>query len=372
MKIALVSPLAEAVPPILYGGTERVVSTLAEELVAQGHDVTLFASGDSVTTAKLVACCDRALRLNPHVRDTLPYHLMMLDEVRRQADDFDVVHFHNDLIHFPLTETFRTPTLTTIHGRLDLPDQVPFYSRFRHAPLIAISNSQRSQMPFANFVATILHGVRTEGKRPGGTGSGGYLAFLGRISPEKGPERAIEIATRVGIPLKMAAKIDRADQEFWTEVVRPLVVGNPIVDFIGEIGEREKPDFLGGASALLFPICWPEPFGIAMIEAMACGTPVLAFRCGSAPEVVDPGVTGCLVNDVDEAVAAVPELIRLNRAGVRRQFEKRFTAERMTNEYVAVYRRLAAWDGDERPLAEIPPRRDSSIEHIALASGRSG
>ncbi len=372
MKIALVSPLAEAVPPILYGGTERVVATLADELVAQGHDVTLFASGDSVTSATLVPCCDRALRLNPNVRDALPYHLTMLDEVRCQADDFDIVHFHSDLLHFPLVSEFRTPTLTTLHGRLDSPDLLPFYRRFSQVPVVAISNSQRSYLPAANFVATILHGLRHHRFHFNPVGGGGYLAFLGRISPEKGPDRAIEIAVRAGLPLKIAAKIDRVDQDYWTDVVRPLVVGNPLVEFIGEISEREKPAFLGGALALLFPIDWPEPFGLAMIEAMACGTPVLSFRRGSVPEVVDPGVTGCIVNSVEEAVAAMGGLLRLDRGKVRRRFEERFTAERMTREYVAVYQQLVGWPDEMRRIDDAHTRRTGPIDRLTFAQDGGG
>ena len=369
MKIALVSPLTEAVPPTLYGGTERVVSTLADELVRQGHDVTLFASGDSVTSAALVACCDRALRLNTEVRDGLPYHLMMLDEVRRQADDFDIVHFHIDLLHFPLLPHFKTPTLTTLHGRLDLPDLLPFYSRFHRVPLVAISNSQRSYLPAANFVATIYHGLRQRriGLNPGGRG--GYLAFLGRISPEKGPCRAVEIARRAGLPLKIAAKVDSADQDYWEEVVKPLVLNNPMVEFIGEISEREKPAFLGGALALLFPIDWPEPFGLAMIESLACGTPVLAFRRGSVPEIIDPGVTGYVVDTVEAAVAKMGELLRLDRFAVRRRFEERFTAERMTREYVDVYQQLVDCRGGVNPRDGAAVLRMGSVDQFTFAPG---
>lgn len=369
MKIALVSPLVEAVPPTLYGGTERVVSALADELVRQGHDVTLFASGDSITLATLVACCDHALRLNPKVQDVLPYHLMMLDEVRRQADDFDIIHFHNDLVHFPLVSEFKTPSLTTLHGRLDLPDLLPFFSRFCNAPLVAISNSQRSYLPAGNFVATIHHGLRRHGINIDAGGGGGYLAFLGRISPEKGPCRAIEIASRAGLKLKMAAKVDRSDQDYWEEVVRPLVVGNPVVEFIGEISEREKPAFLSNAAALLFPIDWPEPFGLAMIESMACGTPVLAFRRGSVPEIIDPGVTGCIVDDMDEAVGRMDDLIRLDRIAVRRKFEERFTAERMTREYVEVYQDLVDCWGGARMRDSAAVLRMGSVNRLTFAPG---
>ena len=346
MKIALVSPLYESVPPVLYGGTERVVSNLADELVAQGHDVTLFASGDSVTAAQLVPCCDRALRLNAKVYDSLPYHLMMLDEVRKHADDFDIIHFHNDLLHMPMLPALRVPSLTTVHGRLDLPDLRPFYSRFSDVPLVAISNSQRSQLPMANFVATIYHGLRPDRMPFCAKPSGGYLAFLGRISPEKRPDRAIEIAKQTGLPLKIAAKVDRADRGYWEDVIRPMLADNLNVEYIGEISDREKPAFLGNASALLFPIDWPEPFGIAMIEAMACGTPVLAFRCGSVPEVIDHGVTGYIVDTIEEAVASMDALLALSRSQVRKRFEERFTAERMTRSYVEVYRKLMSWSAE--------------------------
>lgn len=371
MKIALVSPLAESVPPVLYGGTERVVSTLADELVAQGHDVTLFASGDSVTTATLVPCCERALRLNPNVRDGLPHHLMMLDEVRRQADDFDIIHFHNDLLQFPLVRTFNRPTITTLHGRLDLPDLRPFYSRFCDVPVVAISNSQRMHMPRANFVATIYHGLRGDTLSFSPIAAGGYFAFLGRISPEKRPDRAIEIATRTGLPLKIAAKVDRADRDYWEDVIRPLVANNPNVEYIGEISDRQKSEFLGNALALLFPIDWPEPFGIAMVEAMACGTPVLAFRCGSVPEIVDSGVTGYIIDSIDEAVAAAGGLLRLDRMAVRRRFEERFTAERMASDYVETYRRLIGLSDEQPYFDDTALVGRSPFDQIALTPSGS-
>lgn len=367
MKIALVSPLIESVPPVLYGGTERIVSILADELVRQGHDVTLFASGDSVTAARLVPCCERALRLTPNVRDIVPHHLMMLDEVRRQADDFDIIHFHNDLLHFPLIPTLNRPTVTTLHGRLDIPDLKPFYARFCDAPLVAISNSQRSFLPQGNFVATIYHGLRKDTLSFTPVPKGGYFAFLGRISPEKRPDRAIEIAARTGVPLKIAAKVDRADQEYWEEVIRPMVANNPNVEYIGEINERQKSEFLGNALALLFPIDWPEPFGIVMIEAMACGTPVLAFRCGSVPEVIDHGVTGYIVDTIDEAVAVVGDLLRLDRMAVRRRFEERFTAERMTRAYVETYRRLISLSEEPVLIQDSTLMRRASREQISLS-----
>ncbi len=367
MKIALVSPLHEAVPPILYGGTERVVSALADELVTQGHDVTLFASGDSVTAARLIPCCERALRLSARVRDPLPYHLMMLDEVRRQADDFDIIHFHNDLLQFPLIRPISRPTVTTLHGRLDLPDLKAFFGRFSNAPLVAISQSQRSQLPLGNFMATIHHGLRPDRMKFSPEGKGGYLAFLGRISPEKRPDRAIEIATRVGLPLKMAAKVDKADHDYWEEIIRPKLAGNPFVEYIGEISEREKSSFLGHAMALLFPIDWPEPFGLAMIEAMACGTPVLAFRCGSVPEVIDHGVTGCIVDSMDAATAAMDDLLKLDRAMVRRTFEERFTAKRMAQEYVGVYGQLIE-NSDEADFLREPELSQPAFKQFSMTA----
>lgn len=340
MKIAQIAPLAECCPPRLYGGTERIVSYLTEELVRQGHDVTLFASGDSETSATLVPCSDIALRLNPAVRDAVPYHMMMLEEVRRRADAFDVLHFHVDLLHYPIASAFADKMVTTLHGRLDLPDLVPFYSMFRHYPLVSISDDQRRPMPPVNWARTIHHGL-PEGLLPFTPApKGDYLAFLGRISPEKRPDRAIEIAARTGMPLRIAAKVDKADQAYWDELIGPMVASHRNVEFVGEINEHQKADFLGNARAVLFPIDWPEPFGLVMIEAMACGTPTIAFRCGSVPEVVDDGVSGFVVHDLDEAVAAVRLVDRLDRATVRATFERRFTVERMAQDYVAVYRDL--------------------------------
>ncbi len=272
MRIAQIAPLHERVPPMFYGGTERVVSFLTEELVRQGHDVTLFASGDSKTSARLVRCCDMALRLNPAVRDTLPYHMIMLDEVRRRIGEFDILHFHIDVLHAPLMREFSDRTLTTLHGRLDLPDLVPFYAAFGDLPLASISNDQQSYLKDVNWLGAVHHGLPRD-LLAFSPKAEGYLAFLGRIAPEKGPDRAIEIATRCGMPLKIAAKIDRVDQAYWEEKIRPMVEANADIEFIGEIGESDKADFLGAAAALLFPIDWPEPFGLVMIEAMACGTP---------------------------------------------------------------------------------------------------
>jgi glycosyltransferase involved in cell wall biosynthesis len=341
MRIAQIAPLCERVPPKLYGGTERIVSYLTEELVRQGHEVTLFASGDSKTSAKLVPCCDRALRLNPSVKDTLPYHIIMLEEVRKRADQFDLLHFHIDFLHAPMVRQLAARTLTTQHGRLDLPDLGPFYGVFRELPLVSISNNQRRYLPHANWVGSVHHGLPRDllpfKPRP----NGGYLAFLGRISPEKGPNRAIEIAARAGMPLKIAAKVDRVDQTYWDEFIHPMVKAHPNVEFIGEIDEHEKAAFLGDAAALLFPIDWPEPFGLVMIEAMACGTPVIALRRGSVPEIVEEGVSGFVVDTVEQATAAVRRIPNLDRAKVRNAFERRFTAERMTRGYLEIYRGLA-------------------------------
>jgi glycosyltransferase involved in cell wall biosynthesis len=338
MRIAQIASLIERIPPKLYGGTERIVSYLTEELVAQGHDVTLFASGDSITAAKLVPCCEQALRLNPTVKDVIPYYMIMLDKVRRQAANFDVLHFHIDQFHFPLFRDISHRTLTTLHGRQDLTDLQQLYSAFPEMPLVSISESQRAPIPDATFAGTVSHGLPrdslTASLRPMG-----YLAFLGRIAREKRVDRAIAIARAVGLPLKIAAKVDRADVEYFKSEVEPLL-GQPGIEYIGEIEESQKSEFLGGASALLFPIDWPEPFGLVMIEAMACGTPVLAFKNGSVPEVIDEGVTGYIVNSVEQAVMVVPRLIALDRAAVRRCFEERFTAARMAQDYVRIYRRV--------------------------------
>jgi glycosyltransferase involved in cell wall biosynthesis len=338
MKIAQVAPLIESVPPRLYGGTERIVSYLTEELVRLGHDVTLFASGDSITGAELAPCCTRGLRLDLTVRDTIPHVMLMIDKVRECAEQFDILHFHLDLFHFPLFRSLAARTLTTLHGRQDLSDLKPFYNRFDEMPLISISNDQRKPLPHANFVATIHHGIPAALHQPS-FAHGDYLAFLGRISAEKRPDRAIRIARAAGIPVKIAAKVDKVDEDYFRNDILPLIDG-PGVEFIGEINEREKTKFLGEAAALLFPVDWPEPFGLVMIEAMACGTPVLAFRCGSVAEVIENGITGKVVNSELEAIAALPEILSYDRRVVRRRFEERFTAARMAKDYVAIYRRL--------------------------------
>ncbi len=340
MKIAQIAPLYESCPPKLYGGPERIVSYLTEELVRLGHDVTLFASGDSVTAARLMPFAQKALRLDPSVRDPVAHHMVMLEEVWCQADSFDVLHFHTDLLHCPMIQEFADRTVTTLHGRLDLPDLQPFYRAFPNQPLVSISNDQRRPMPPVNWVGTVHHGLPRDLLPFTAQPAGGYLAFLGRISPEKRPDRAIEIAARVGMPLKMATKVDKADQAYWDAVIAPMITAHPNIEFIGEIDEHQKADFLGHARALLFTIDRPEPFGLVMIEAMACGTPVVAFRCGSVPEVIDDGVSGVIVRDIDEAVAAVKHLGELDRGVVRHRFERRFTVQRMAEDYLAVYRQL--------------------------------
>jgi glycosyltransferase involved in cell wall biosynthesis len=340
MRIAQISPLLESCPPRLYGGTERIVSYLTEELVRQGHDVTLFASGDSLTSARLEPGCEVALRLDSRVKDVIPYHIVMLDKVRRMADQFDVLHFHVDVLHYPVIRDFADRTVTTLHGRLDMMELRPVYSAFSDAPRVSISNDQRKPMPLVSWAGTVYHGLPRNLLPFNPAPRDGYFAFLGRISPEKRPDRAIEIASRVGAKLKIAAKIDRVDQDYWDNVIKPMIAAAPNVEYVGEINEREKPDFLGNAAALLFPIDWPEPFGIVMIEAMACGTPVIAFRCGSAGEVVDDGVSGFLVNDISEAVAAAERIGELDRAQARDSFEQRFAIERVAFDYMQIYRGL--------------------------------
>jgi glycosyltransferase involved in cell wall biosynthesis len=339
MRIAQVAPLHESVPPKMYGGTERVVSYLTEELVSQGHDVTLFASGDSVTSARLVAPCAEALRLNEACVDPLPHHVLMLEMLSQAAGEFDAIHFHCDYIHFPLARRRRLPNVTTMHGRLDLPDIVSLFREFMDMPVISISDSQRAPVPWLNWQGTVYHGLPVDlyqFRRQAGR----YLAFLGRICPEKGIEQAIEIAKRTGIPLRVSAKVDRADKDYFNDVVQPLFK-NPLIEFVGEISESEKNEFLGNAMALLTPINWPEPFGMVMIEAMACGTPVVAFRRGSVPEVVEEGRSGLIVSTVEEAVAVIRKGSLPRRQSCRERFERRFTAPRMAQDYLAIYERLA-------------------------------
>ncbi|PYI85965.1 MAG: glycosyl transferase [Verrucomicrobia bacterium] len=345
MRIAQVAPLYESVPPRYYGGTERVVSYLTEELVRQGHEVTLFASGDSVTRARLVAACRRSLRFDKHCIDELAHQILMLENVFQRAAQFEIVHFHADYLHFPLSRRQPITHLTTLHGRLDIPDLVPLYQEFRDMPVVSISNAQREPLPWANWQATVYHGIPADLYRFRAE-PGTYLAFMGRISPEKRVDRAIEIAKQVQIPLKIAAKVDRVDKDYFKLVVEPLL-GEPLVEFVGEISEGEKVDFLGNAYALLFPIDWPEPFGLVMIEAMACGTPVIAYRSGAVPEVMEEGYTGFIVEELKDAVEAVRRVPELSRKRCREVFEQRFTATRMAHDYVRVYERLIRDTEDE-------------------------
>jgi glycosyltransferase involved in cell wall biosynthesis len=338
MKIAQVAPLYESVPPKYYGGTERVVSYLTEELVRQGHEVTLFASGDSSTQAHLVAPCPRSLRLDDQCVDQLAHHVVLLEQVFRQASAFDIIHFHIDYLHFPLSVRQTIPQVTTLHGRLDLPDLIPLYQAFPSVPVVSISDSQRLPLPWLHWQGTVYHGLPTDLYTFQET-PGTYLALMGRISPEKGVDQAIAIAQHVGMPLKIAAKVDRVDREYFQEVIQPLL-DNALVEYVGEIGENDKGAFLGGASALLFPIDWPEPFGLVMIEALACGTPVIAYCSGSVPEVLEDGVTGWIVEDVETAVQAVARLSTISRARCRQVFEERFSASRMAQDYVRIYQQM--------------------------------
>src|ERR1700719_2867843 len=353
MKVAQIAPLMESVPPRLYGGTDRIVSYLTDELVRLGHEVTLFASADSITAANLVGCASTALRLDRNVRDPIPYYMLMLDRVRALAEEFDILHFHIDQFHFPLFRPMANRTVTTLHGRQDLPDLKPLYIGFSDMPLVSISNDQGRLIANANVVAAIHHGIPSDSHKPIYNPRGGYVAFLGGISPEKGPDRAIRIARTLGIPLKIAAKVDKGDESYFREKIAPLLK-EPGVEFIGEINERSKTRFLGDALALLFPIAWPEPFGLVMIEAMACGTPVLAFRHGSVSEVIDQGVTGAIVDTVDEAVRMLPQVLALDRHAVRRRFEQRFSSARMATDYVALYRSLLEQPSTSGRATSVP------------------
>ncbi len=346
MRIAQVAPLFESVPPKLYGGTERVVSYLTEELVRLGHDVTLFASGDSVTGANLVPVCPEALRLSATSVDHLAHHIVMLEEVFSRSSDFDIIHFHVDYLHFPLSRREGIPNVTTLHGRLDIPDLQPVYEKFADMPVISISDAQRHPLPNANWQGTVYHGL-PQSQFEFYPQTGKYLAFLGRISPEKGVDRAIQIASLVGIPLKIAAKVDRADREYFESEIEPLL-NNPLVEFIGEIGYPDKNEFLGNTLALLFPIDWPEPFGLVMIEAMACGTPIIAYPGGSVPEIIEPGRNGFLAEDTDSAVRAVKQISQISRADCRQCFDERFTSARMATDYLALYERLTHAVSDVR------------------------
>lgn len=340
MRVAQIAPLTEAIPPKLYGGTERVVSWLAEELVELGHDVTLFASGDSETRAKLEPMWPRALRLDGEVRDPLALHMAMLERVMQCADQFDILHFHLDYYPFSLFSRQSTPFITTMHGRLDLPEHQTVFDTFSSVPVVSISHAQRRPVPQARWVRTIHHGLPAKLLRPRAA-KPSYLAVLGRIAPEKAVDQAIRIAVRSGLPLKIAAKVDRVDREYFEREISPLLK-LPGVDYIGEISDREKSDFLSGAMALLMPIDWPEPFGLVMIEAMACGTPVIAYDSGSVSEIIDDGITGFIVKDEVAAADAINDLGRLSRATIRKRFEERFTARRMAKDYAEVYESLLA------------------------------
>ncbi len=359
MRIAQIAPLYESVPPRLYGGTERVVAHLSDELVRRGHEVTLFASGDSRCDAWLVPCRSKAIRLDDGLAWDVPAHLDMLCEVRERMDEFDILHFHTECWHLPLFADVADRTVTTLHGRLDVGDIEALFRRFPDYPVVSISDSQRRPLPFLRWAGTVYHGYPLNQYRFSPEASGGYLAFLGRISPEKGVDRAIDIARRAGLPLRIAAKVDGADRDYFSNHIAPLL-DTPGVEFIGEIGEAEKSDFLGGAIGLLVPVTWPEPFGLVMIEAMACGTPVIAFPNGSVPEIIEHGVNGLLVQDNDAAVIAVGLLESIDRARVRQSFEQRFTVEAMVDGYEAIYRRI---------LAEAEPDVEPLMAPVAIAAG---
>jgi glycosyltransferase involved in cell wall biosynthesis len=361
MKIAQVAPLAESVPPQLYGGTERIVSWLTEELVRQGHDVTLYASGDSRTAARLVPVTATALRLRDDVMDPFPHLVRLIEQVADDAQRFDIIHFHIDHLHYPLLRRLRTPGVTTMHGRMDLPDLPEMFEAFRDTPLVSISDSQREPLPWVNWVATVPHGLPLDQiSATPSAAPDAYLAFLGRISPEKGIEEAIEIASQAGRTLRVAAKVDDADAAYFAERVQPLLERGGHVEFVGEIGDDQKDEFLGGAAATLFPIDWPEPFGLVMVESAARGTPVLAFRSGSVPEVIEDGVTGLIVDDVAEAVAAMPRLLALPRDDVRAGIERRFSVGRMARDYLAVYQRL---------IGERAARAPGDVSDFAITQG---
>jgi glycosyltransferase involved in cell wall biosynthesis len=368
MKIAQIAPLIESIPPRFYGGSERIASYLTEELVAQGHDVTLFASANSITSAKLVPCCAQSLRLNPSVRDVIPYYMVMLDRVRSMAPEFDILHFHIDQFHFPIFHAIAHRTVTTLHGRQDLPDLKHLYAGFPDMPLVSISNAQRTPVPDVNFVGTVHHGLPPDLLTPVLEGRGKYLAFLGRISPEKRVDRAITIARAVGLPLQIAAKVDRVDEEYFRAEIEPLL-RQPGVTYIGEIDERRKSQFLGNARALLFPIDWPEPFGLALIEAMACGTPVLAIRNGAVTEVIDDGVTGYVVDTVEEAIARMNSVLTLDRSRVRRRFDERFSVARMAGDYVKIYAKLIGRRTTQREAQPAAALMANGAERSGLETG---
>jgi glycosyltransferase involved in cell wall biosynthesis len=338
MKIAQVSPLFESVPPKAYGGTERVISYLTEELVKRGHEVTLFASGDSITSATLISAVSSSIRPDPENLAWLAYHTIHMDLVSQLAHTFDIIHFHTDYLHFPLARKLGTPHVTTLHGRQDLPELAPIYQQFADLPLVSISNSQRGPLPHANWIDTVYHGLPSDLYSFCAT-PGNYFAFVGRVSPEKRLDRAIEIAEQCGMPLYVAAKIDKADEPYFNECIKPLF-RKPCVTYVGEVCEKEKGELLEHAKALLFPIDWPEPFGLVMIESLSCGTPVIAYRNGSIPEIMEDGVTGFVVSNQDEAVRAAMRIDDIDRNGCRSVFERRFTAAHMADNYLRVYQGL--------------------------------
>jgi len=364
MRIAEVAPLYERVPPVCYGGTERVVSYLTEALVEQGHEVTLFASGDSLTQAKLISPCAQSLRLNPDCIDNLAYNLLQLEQVFQRADHFDIVHFHIDYFHYPFSRRQKVPHLTTLHGRLDIADLVPLYREFDDMPVVSISNSQRAPLPWIRWCGTVYHGLPLDLYKPKKE-RGQYLLFLGRISPEKRPDRAIEIAKRAGMPLKIAAKVDEKDRKYMENEIRPIL-DHPLVEFLGEVGDSGKEELLRNAYALLFPIDWAEPFGLVMIEAMACGTPTIAFRGGSVREIITDGVTGYIVGTVEQATQALKGLDAFDRTRCRSMFEERFSAHRMAENYLKIYERLIDADRRDARWRSI----DKSLRRTAIIEPR--
>ena len=379
MKIAQVAPLFESVPPHLYGGTERVVSFLTEELVRQGHEVALFASGDSKTSARLISVRDRAIRLDSSCGDPLPFHALQLELVAQMSHEFDIIHFHTDYLHFPTSRSLALSHVTTLHGRLDIPDLLPLYDEFDEMPLVSISKSQRRPLPLANWVGNVYHGLPSQLLKFNERG-GDYFAFLGRVSPEKGLVRAIEIALRAQVHLRIAAKIDPGQFEYFNRTIGPYLK-NPLIEFIGEINDSQKSEFLGQAKALLFPIDWPEPFGLVMIESMACGTPVIAHSFGSVPEIIEEGVNGLIIRSdeafEDSALAAVCEIGNLNRARCRQIFEERFSVESMAREYVRIYESIIREKkqfepSSKRRLQVDHPRRPDLHSCEFLACGTSG
>lgn len=366
MRIAQVAPLYERVPPPLYGGTERVVSYLTEELVRLGHEVTLFASGDSQTGARLIAPCPRALRLDPHCQDPLAPHVRMLGWVYQQAHAFDVIHCHTDYLGLPLTRSTSTPTVLTLHGRLDIPELAPLYEDYPDVPLVSISDAQRRPLAQANWLATVHHGLPPD-LYPFHPHPERYLLFLGRVSPEKRPDSAIRVACAAGLPLRIAAKVDKADRAYFETTIRPLLT-HPLVDFVGEVSDAQKRELLGRALALLFPVDWPEPFGLVLIEALACGTPVIARRRGAVPEILQDGVTGLLCETEAEMIAAVQRVASLDRAACRRTFEQRFTVTHMAQRYLQVYETVCATRRPRSfPVRPIPSPR----EQVHVPSGNS-